>query len=164
MLYFVSAYFVSRPTGKIQGRKMKKTYTYIALFSLYNFAFMAANHAYIALSLCLLIVASYVSAHAYKHFKGSPLVLEAERLPILRFLSFVIRDSKVKTEQSDKSLFVVMTTNAMSLSCAVCILFARTELSLWTIGLACAAFSVLFAALMTRHFTFKVSQKDSQGC
>ena len=138
---------------------MKKTYTYIALLSLYNFAFMAANNNYIAISLCLLIVASFVSAYAYKHFKGSPLVLEAERLPILRFLSFVIRDSKVKTNQSDKSLFIVMTTNAMSLSSAIGILFARSELSLWTIGIACAAFSVLLAVLMTRHFTLKTSQE-----
>jgi hypothetical protein len=140
---------------------MKKMYFYIAVFSCYNFAFMAANNAYLVLSLCLLLVPSYVSAHAYKHFTGNSVVQEAERLPILRFLSVLTRDSRVRTQQSDKSLFGVMAVNAMSLSSAVCILFTRTELSLWTIGLACAAFSVLFAMLMTRHFSVKISEEQS---
>lgn len=138
---------------------MKKTYIYIAVFSFYNFAFVAANNAYIVLSLCLLLVPSYVSAHAYKYFKGANIVLEAERLPILNVLSRLINDRKVKTQQSDSSLFVVMTINAMSLSCAVCILFARDNLSLWMIGLACSAFSVLFALLMRRHFSLKLTHQ-----
>ncbi|MBF7074851.1 hypothetical protein ISG33_15725 [Glaciecola sp. MH2013] len=137
---------------------MKKTYFYIAILSCYNFAFTAANNAYVTLSICLLLIASYVSAHAYKHFTGNALVLEAERLPILRFFSILIRDNKVQTQQNDKSLFYVMAINAMSLSSAICILFARPELSLWTISLACAAFSILFAIFMTRHFSVKIPQ------
>lgn len=126
-------------------------YLYIA-FSI-NLSYISASQESMTVSVLFALLAILVSARLYRFEGGTKLNNGNSKFPFLRVLAFLLRDKKIITEQTDRSLLSMFIVSTFSLATIASLNLYLSHINIWLLFFGSLTFSLAFSFIMIRKYT-----------